>query len=65
MGLTTRKEEQLKQMPLIRTKIAKIKNGTLVIHKTEIIDVKPAAYYEAVLKGEANEEQESLEAVEA
>jgi len=52
MGLTNKKEEQLKDMPTIKSSIVKSKNGTLVIHKTTITDIKPAAYYEAVLKAE-------------
>lgn len=67
MGLTTKKEEQLKQMPLIRTRITKTKDGKLVVHRTEIVDVKPAAYYEAVLRSSeaTNEESESLDAITA
>lgn len=67
MGLTTKKEEQLKQMPLIRTRITKTKDGRFVVHRTEIIHVKPTAYYEAVLRSDESvtEDSESLEAAEA
>jgi hypothetical protein len=50
MGLTTRKEDQLKKMPLIETKMSKSKDGRLLIHKTIITDIKPAEYYKAVME---------------
>ena len=49
MGLTNKKEEQLRQMPLINTRITKSKDGRFLIHKTEIVNIRPVAYYEAVL----------------
>ena len=49
MGLTNKKEEQLRQMPLINTRITKSKDGRFLIHKTEIVNIRPMAYYEAVL----------------
>ncbi|MCC7575022.1 hypothetical protein KO361_05500 [Candidatus Woesearchaeota archaeon] len=50
MGLTNKKEEQLRQMPLIKNKISKSKDGRFLIHRTELINIKPMAYYEAILK---------------
>ena len=50
MGLTNKKEEQLKEMPTIRSSIMKSKDGALVIHKTTITDIKPVAYYNVVLE---------------
>lgn len=48
MGLSNRKEEQLKKMPNIRTSVFKSKNGKLLVHKTVITDIKPVEYYKAV-----------------
>ncbi len=50
MGLSNKKEEQVRQMPLIKNKISRSKDGRFLIHKTEIVHIKPSAYYEAVLK---------------
>lgn len=50
MGLSNKKEEQIRQMPLIKNKVSKSKDGRFLIHRTEIIHIKPTAYYEAVLK---------------
>jgi len=58
MGLTNKKEDQLKQMPLIRTKVGKTKDGKFVVHRTEIVAVKPTAYYEAVLRNDSTPEIE-------
>jgi len=58
MGLTTKKEEQLKAMPQIESRISKSKDGRFVVHKTTITNIKPAAYYEAVLKDDGTEEVE-------
>ena len=49
MGLTNKKEEQLRQMPILKTRVSKSKDGKYLIHRTEIINIKPMAYYEAVL----------------
>jgi hypothetical protein len=56
MGLSNRKEEQLKQMPIIRSSVGKSKDGKYVIHRTTITYIKPTAYYEAVLVGKGVEE---------
>ena len=47
--LTTNKEEQLKDMPIIRTTITKSKDMKHIIHKTVITDIKPVRYYEAIM----------------
>lgn len=52
MSLSDKKQEQLKKMPQIETKIFKSKDGKLLIHKTIITSIKPSAYYEAVLSSE-------------
>ena len=49
MGLTERREEILKQMPKIETKISKIEGKNLIKHQIVITDVKPIQYYNAVI----------------
>ena len=49
MGLTNKKEEQLRKMPRIETKVFKSKDGRLLIQRTTISSVKPVAYYEKIL----------------
>lgn len=36
--------------PIVETKISKSKDGKWVMHRTIITDIKPATYYQAVLK---------------
>ena len=50
MGLTSRKEEVLKRMPRIETRVEKIPGKNLIVHKTVITDVKPIAFYNAVIE---------------
>ena len=62
MGLTDKKIEQLKKMPLIQTRIRRLKESNLILHQTIISDVRPIEYYEAVVdknntKVETNVEQ--------
>lgn len=62
MSLTEKKIEQLKKMPLIQTRIRRLKESNLILHQTIISDVRPIEYYEAVVdktnsKIEANVEQ--------
>jgi len=61
MGLSNKKEEQLRQMPIINTKIAKSKDGKFLLHKTEIVTIKPLAYYEAVVSNKDDVSFEELE----
>ncbi|MFP4567897.1 MAG: hypothetical protein ACLFN8_03050 [Candidatus Woesearchaeota archaeon] len=65
MGLTNKKEEQIRQMPLIKNKISRSRDGRFLIHKTEIIHIKPAAYYEAVLRDREQIAEESDEDLKA
>ena len=65
MGLTSKKEEQLTQMPLIKTRISKSKDGRFLIHRTELIHIRPTAYYEAVLKNAEKISEESDEDLKA
>ena len=50
MGLTNKREEQLRSMPLIESRVLRSKDGKYLVHKTVITDIKPMAYYDAVLK---------------
>ncbi len=52
MGLSNKQEEHLKKMPYIETRIEKSKDGKFIINRTIITNVRPVAYYEAVLQGE-------------
>jgi hypothetical protein len=58
MGLSNKKEEQLRVMPIIRSSINKSKNGKYVVQRTIITNIKPVAYYEAVLAGKRDDEIE-------
>ena len=60
MGLTNRKEEQLKKMPLIQSKIKVSRNGRYIIHQTVITNVKPIEYYNAVLANNVKVSEEPL-----
>lgn len=36
-------------MPIIKTRVTKSKDGKYLIHRTEIVTIKPLAYYEAIV----------------
>ncbi|MFT7615920.1 MAG: hypothetical protein ACI8Y7_000747 [Candidatus Woesearchaeota archaeon] len=61
MGLTTKKEEELKKMPKVEFHVRKSKDGNYIIHETKITDIKPIAYYDKVLA----QEEESVEEIQA
>jgi len=65
MGLSNKKEEQIRQMPLIKNKISRSKDGRFLIHRTEIVHIKPSAYYEAVLRNKEQISEESDEDLKA
>ena len=46
---TRRRIEQLKKMPLLQTRIRRLKDSNLVLHQTIISDIRPLEYYEAVV----------------
>ena len=46
---TAKKVEQLKKMPLIQTRIRRLKDSNLILHQTIISDIRPLEYYEAVV----------------
>ncbi len=53
MGLSNRKEEQLRKMPLVQSKLFKSQDGRFIVHKTIFTDVKPTSYYEKVVHAPA------------
>jgi hypothetical protein len=57
MVLTTKREESIKKMPYIETKIEKSKDGKYMINKTTITHVRPVAYYQAVIDGKEEAEE--------
>ena len=64
MGLTNKKEDQLKKMPNIESKVFKSQDGRFLVHKTIITDIKPVSYYEVVMANEQNEEVKIEQEVE-
>ncbi|KYK24384.1 hypothetical protein AYK26_06810 [Euryarchaeota archaeon SM23-78] len=49
MGLTYKKEQQLRRMPIIQSRIKASRNGRYIIQQTVITNVKPIEYYNAIL----------------
>jgi len=60
MGLTTKREEHLKKMPIIESKITTSKNGRFLIHRTIITHIMPTDYYRAVLANTVKVVEEEL-----
>jgi hypothetical protein len=56
MGLTNKKEEQLRKMPIVQARIMKSKDGKYLIHRTEITTIRPMAYYDAILNSKDGKE---------
>jgi len=49
MSSTTPKDETEQATPRIETRVEKVPGKNLLIHQTIITDVKPIAYYNAVI----------------
>jgi len=49
MGLTDKKEKQLKKMPIVQSSISRSEDGRFLIHKTIFTDIKPVGYYETII----------------
>ena len=64
MGLSNKKEDQLKKMPNIESKVFKSQDGRFLVHKTIITDIKPINYYEVVMASEQTIEQETEPEIE-
>jgi hypothetical protein len=58
MNLSENKVRHLKKMPLIQTKIRRLKDTSLILHQTIISDIRPIEYYEAVVD-KRNEKMET------
>ncbi len=50
MGLSDKKEAQLKQMPRIEARLTRSKDGKYLIHRTIITHIRPMAYYKAIVE---------------
>lgn len=61
MGLTNKKEEQLRRMPIIETKFRKSKDGKYLVHTTTITTIRPIAYFEKVVSGEGTIEDVEIQ----
>lgn len=57
MGLTNKREEQIRKMPLIEARLSKSKDGKYLIHRTIITYVRPMSYYKAIVENAAQDLQ--------
>ncbi|MBT7903318.1 hypothetical protein HN587_05630 [Candidatus Woesearchaeota archaeon] len=62
MVLTTKKEAQLKRMPIIESKLRKSKDGKYMVHQTVITSIRPTDYYDSIISGPV--EEDALEVAE-
>ena len=60
MGLTYKKEAQLRKMPIIQSRVKASRNGRYLIQQTVITNVKPVEYYQAVLANTVKVSDEPL-----
>ena len=61
MGLSNKKEEQLRKMPLLQSRIKASKNGRYIIQQTVITSIKPIEYYNAILANTVKVTDEDIE----
>ncbi len=61
MGLSDKREALVKQLPIIKTVVSKSKDGKWLIHKTEIVHIKPMAYYQAILDNNVQVTEERID----
>ncbi|MFH0870336.1 MAG: hypothetical protein V1866_04745 [archaeon] len=61
MGLSSKKEDQLRKMPIIQSRMKTSKNGRYIIQQTVITNVKPIEYYQAILANTVKVTEEPLE----
>jgi hypothetical protein len=61
MDLTQKKIEQLKKMPLMQTRIRRLKDSNLILHQTIISDLRPIEYYQAVVDKKNNNMETRVE----
>jgi len=53
--LGEKKIEQLKNMPLIESKVFKTPDNRYMVHRTILSQVKPVEYYKAILENSSEE----------
>ena len=58
MSFTEKQEESIKKMPMIESFVSKSKDGKFVMHKTVITHIKPVQYWEAVIEGKTEAQEE-------
>lgn len=61
MGLSEQREQLVKQLPIIKTKVSKSRDGKYLIHKTEIVYIKPMSYYKAILEKNVEVTEEPID----
>ncbi len=61
MGLTNKKETQLRKMPIIQNVIRKSKDGRFLIHKVIMTTIRPIAYYKAIMNNSVVVDEEDVE----
>ncbi|MGM5484088.1 MAG: hypothetical protein ACQER9_04200 [Nanobdellota archaeon] len=61
MGLSDKKEEQMKKMPYISTQVFKSKDGKYLINRTVITSIKPVNYYKAIIDSEPKSVEDATE----
>lgn len=63
MGLSNKKEDQLRKMPLIESKFTKSQDGRFMVHKTIITTIRPVAYFEKILESQGTVDDAEVESV--
>ena len=63
MGLSNKKEEQLKKMPLVESRFSKSKDGRFIIHKTIITTIRPTTYFEKIMESEGTVDTDDVSVV--
>lgn len=58
MSFTEKQEENIKKMPKIETVVGKSKDGKYIMHKTIITHIKPTQYWQAVIEGREDAQEE-------
>jgi len=61
MDLSKKKIDQLKKMPLVQTRIRRLKDSNLILHQTIISDLRPIEYYQAVVDKNNNKMETRVE----
>ncbi|MDD5086878.1 MAG: hypothetical protein PHV16_03935 [Candidatus Nanoarchaeia archaeon] len=55
MEFSEKRLEQIKNMPIVESRVSKSKDGKFIMHKTVITDIKPVKYYDAVMENQGEE----------